>query len=88
MNPRRSATHGALHITIIYLVFSLLWIFLSDRILLSLTQNLELIALVSNLKGFFFVSISGLIIFMLVSRKISVKNDIIAALDREVEIRA
>lgn len=88
MNPRRTAVHGALHITIIYLVFSLLWIFLSDRILLAFTDDINLIALISNLKGFFFVSISALIIFMLVSRKIAEKNEIIAALDREVDVRA
>lgn len=88
MNPRRTAVHGALHITIIYLVISLLWIALSDRVLLSFTDDINLIALVSNLKGFFFVSLSALVIFLLVSRKIREKNEIIAALDREVEVRA
>lgn len=79
--------NSALRITLAYLVFSLLWIFFSDKILLSVTNELKIINLISNLKGFFFVTITSAIIYYLVNKKIGEKNNIISDLDKEVIIR-
>lgn len=88
MKKHARRSRGALYITLVYLCFSALWIFLSDSILLHLTMNIEVIALVSKIKGFIFVTLSALLIYLLTRRKIAEKNLIIIDLDREVELRA
>jgi len=53
-------------ITIIYLVFGLAWIILSDELLDFLIKDLETISKIQTYKGFFFILITALMLFILV----------------------
>lgn len=53
-------------ITILYLVFGLLWIFLSDELLDFLIRDLETLSDIQTYKGFMFIFITALMLFILV----------------------
>jgi len=53
-------------IAILYLVFGLTWIFLSDELLNFLIKNLETLSTIQTYKGFFFILITALMLFILV----------------------
>lgn len=57
-----------LKITLIYLVFGVIWILFSDRILLSLSLNNEIEHAIEVLKGWIFVIITSLLVFSLLSQ--------------------
>ena len=60
--------HGALRIGIIYILTSLLWIGLSDRILYLFhnTLNPQLYFFINSGKGFFFVIVTGILVYKLI----------------------
>ena len=78
---------SAFRITLIYVVFALLWILLSDRFISSLTNSVQILTVYSNIKGILFIIITGVLLFLLIQKRINEKNKIITRLDREVEIR-
>lgn len=53
-------------ITILYLIFGLLWIFLSDELLDFLIRDLDTLSDVQTYKGFMFIFITALMLFILV----------------------
>jgi diguanylate cyclase (GGDEF)-like protein len=65
-------TIPSLRITGIYFVFSALWIFLSDYILLVFLENIDSYRYLSTIKGMFFIAISSMIIYYLVKREVKV----------------
>lgn len=46
-----------------YFIFSFLWILLSDKVVLLFTQDIEAINFIQTMKGWFFITISSLIIY-------------------------
>lgn len=62
---------SALRVAFIYLIFSALWIFLSDTILLYFLDGIDEYRSFSTLKGFFFIIASSLIIYLLVQKEIN-----------------
>ncbi len=55
-------------ITLWYLGFGGLWIFLSDRVTAVLAGNIEVLTFLQTVKGWFFVLLSGVLIFHLTKR--------------------
>lgn len=53
-------------ITILYLVFGLAWILLSDELLDFLVKDLKTLSTIQTYKGFFFILITALMLFILV----------------------
>lgn len=62
-HSKRIVVTSALRVAFIYLIVGLLWIFFSDRLVYSLFDN---VALIQTYKGFFFVIISSILIFILI----------------------
>ncbi|MCF7926202.1 MAG: diguanylate cyclase [Candidatus Izimaplasma sp.] len=62
---------SAFRVSIIYLLFSASWIFLSDYILLVVIDDVYQYRYTSTIKGLFFIVISALIIYYLVKREVS-----------------
>ena len=62
------AKYGPFRVVIIYAVFSTLWILFSDMAVGMLFHNPELITLLSTLKGWLFVLVTSLLLYLLVSR--------------------
>jgi len=54
-----------IRVPLIYGLFSILWIFLSDRIVMSVAANIESVTLIAILKGTVFVLVSTLLIYVL-----------------------
>jgi len=54
-----------LKITLWYLGFGILWIFISDRVTGALARDTEVLTLFQTIKGWIYVLISGLLIFYL-----------------------
>ncbi|MBN2737988.1 MAG: sensor histidine kinase [Spirochaetales bacterium] len=79
--------NGALKITFIYVIFALLWIFLSDKLISSLTDSVRILTTYSNIKGILFIVITGILLYSLIKKRINEKNSIITDLDKEVRIR-
>lgn len=67
---------SAFKITFIYLLLGFIWIYFTDYLVVSLyIDSIEAQRFIQTTKGFFFVSISGLVIYILVDRfKIHLKN--------------
>lgn len=59
---------NALSITIIYLVFALLWILLSDQLLIWITDDPQLISRYQTFKGIFYVLLTGIFLYILISK--------------------
>ncbi|MCB0807004.1 MAG: PAS domain S-box protein [Bacteroidales bacterium] len=58
----------ALFVTAVYCLMGFLWIILSDKFFLNLTEDPQLITSYQTAKGWFFVGISGLFIYFLAMR--------------------
>ena len=69
-----------LKISGIYFLFSFLWILFSDKLLLKITDDATFITEIQTIKGLVFILASALIIFFLIHREISAKNEIIATI--------
>ncbi|MFA6288556.1 MAG: hypothetical protein WC661_14325 [Opitutaceae bacterium] len=57
-----------LRVTLVYALFGVLWIFLSDRLVVILGNNLEGVTLLQTVKGWVFVVLSSLLLFVLTRR--------------------
>ena len=56
----------ALKISLIYLVFGILWIIFSDNIFLSLAESPEEVILISSVKGVLFIIVTTILLFLLI----------------------
>jgi len=54
-----------LKITLIYFIFSLLWIYFSDSIINVLVKDLEKLQFLQTIKGWFFISLSSILLYLL-----------------------
>ncbi len=63
---RPSAGRTALLVAVLYLVVGLLWIALSDRALLLMVDDLELLGQLQTLKGWGYVVVTAILLFLLV----------------------
>ncbi len=79
--------NSALRITLIYVVFSSLWILLSDKAVLLISDKPDLMTFYSSVKGLFFVVTTGAFLFALIYREGKVRDGIIRELDKGVEVR-
>ncbi len=61
----------ALRITVLYLTTGILWILFSDRLLLELVTNKQLLSVVSMAKGWFYVVITAAMLYFLIKASIS-----------------
>jgi len=66
-------------VTLWYIGFGVLWIFFSDKVTAALAANIQILTFLQTLKGWFFVLVSGVLIFHLTKRAF---NDALAN-DRE-----
>lgn len=71
----------AFKIAAIYFFISFLWILFSDKFLLLLTDNIESLSLLQTYKGWFFISTSTVLIYILIKRELELKNKIIATIN-------
>lgn len=62
---------SAITVTFVYFIFSFLWIFLSDNILLIFAEDIDQFQHISTIKGIAFILISSIIIYLLVSKAVS-----------------
>lgn len=65
---RKKVSDGSLRIVAIYAVFSSLWILFSDAAVGLLFQDREIMTVVSTLKGWLFVAVTSLMLYVLVRR--------------------
>jgi signal transduction histidine kinase len=63
-------------ILIIYIIIGALWILFSDKLVFDFTEDISLISRMQNFKGWFFVLISGIILFILVKKEIDKRQKI------------
>jgi PAS domain S-box-containing protein len=61
---------AALKIAMIYAIFSILWILFSDQILYALVKDASLLTKLQMFKGWFFVSVTALLIYYLLKKEI------------------
>ena len=71
---------NAFKIALIYIFFGVIWILLSDEFVSSLTVDPDRLTTLQNYKGWFFVFISGLLIFTLISQELRKKISIESSL--------
>lgn len=63
--------NAALKITIIYIIVSILWIFISDNVLLFLNNNIKIIVGISSIKGYIFIFITSIMLYLFIERNLS-----------------
>ena len=78
----------ALKITLIYLVFSVLWILWSDRAVLAFAVDTDTQALLQTVKGWLFVAVTSVGLYVLLSRSYRRTGDDVEALKRHQEALA
>ena len=61
-------------ITLIYMIVGSLWVLLSDKLLSLLVQDKEMITFISLVKGWFYVSITGVLIYFLINKSLKQLN--------------
>ncbi|MFA5328047.1 MAG: HAMP domain-containing sensor histidine kinase [Prolixibacteraceae bacterium] len=77
----------ALKITLIYFIIGFLWILFSDRFILSIEGSGNAITILQTYKGWFFVSVTAIILFFLILNEIKKKNEIESDL-RKAKLKA
>ena len=73
-NKRINLAHGALRVALVYAAFAGLWILLSDRAMGLLWHDPEALVQASMLKGWFFVVVTTLLLYVLVRRLVGRLN--------------
>lgn len=66
----------ALKITLIYFLIGFLWILFSDQFILSITGSGNSVTVLQTYKGWFFVSITAILLFFLIRKEIAKKNQV------------
>lgn len=69
--PQSQAVKGPLRVVLIYALFSFLWILFSDQAVELLFKDRATMILVSMLKGWLFVAVTSLLLYVLVSRLVN-----------------
>lgn len=59
---------GVLRTVVIYVIFSALWVYSSDSVVATVTQDPQLIKRLSMIKGMLFIVISGILLYSLLMR--------------------
>ena len=67
---------SAFIITFIYFLISFMWILFSDKALLMITQNNEILTDIQTLKGWFFVTITSIFLYFLISKALTKEKDL------------
>lgn len=73
---------AAVRVAVLYVIFSSLWIFLSDFVLLLFLDDIEAYRNLSTLKGLFFIMVSGVLIYSLVRRELRLLEDASMSIDK------
>ncbi len=61
-------------ITLIYIVLGVLWILYSDRLMFYLTSDPQQMLVLSTYKGWFYVVVTGILLYFLIRKEISRRN--------------
>jgi len=72
-------------ITLLYIIFGALWILFSDRFVLYFTQDPHRIQELSTIKGWFFVLVTGILLYFLIFKEIRRRNKVILELQEAKE---
>lgn len=83
---RRGAAITALGITLIYLVLGLMWIGFSDRALLALVDDVELLSRLQTGKGWAYVVVTAGLLFVLIHRALAARDRAAAEAGRAARI--
>ncbi|MBW8330736.1 MAG: hypothetical protein K0M40_01850 [Prolixibacteraceae bacterium] len=75
----------AIKITLIYFITGFLWILFSDQFILKLAGTSNSITVIQTYKGWFYVSVTAFLLFLLVRNEINKKNKIAADLIKAKE---
>ena len=70
LSIRSVLSRGALRVALVYAVFAALWILLSDRAMGLVWRDPETLVQASMLKGWFFVAVTTLLLYVLVRQLI------------------
>lgn len=72
-------------ITIIYLVIGFLWILFSGNIVYSISADSEVLVNLEKFKGWFFVLVTGILLFILIRRESNKQNQLVRQLAQSEE---
>lgn len=78
---------SAIRITLVYLAVASLWILLSDRAVALFTEDVASLTLYSSIKGLFYVSVTGLMLFLMIRKEIAARNRVISDLNKTLEVK-
>jgi len=66
---RKPRAHSALRVVLLYALFGSLWILFSDRVLLVFAANPGKLVLVSTAKGWLFIAVTSVFLYIIVARE-------------------
>lgn len=72
-------------LVIMYFILGTAWILFSDRLVEKFTLNMDTLMLLDTLKGWFFVSVTSLLLFILVRREVNARSYLNEQLERTKE---
>lgn len=77
---KKSKIPSDIRITIIYVVLAASWILFSNKILLTISSDINEINRFELLKGFFFVIVTGILLYLLIHHELRRRNNILKEL--------
>lgn len=78
---------SAFRITLVYIAVASLWILLSDRAISLVTDDVAALTAYSSLKGLFYMSVTGLMLFLMIRKEIAARNRVISDLNKALEVK-
>lgn len=78
---------SAFRITLVYIAVASLWILLSDRAISLVTDDVDAFTVYSSLKGLFYVSVTGFMLFLMIRKEIAARNRVISDLNKALEVK-
>lgn len=75
----------ALRITLLYIIIAALWIFFSDSVLALWNLDTQTLVRISQYKGFLYVLVTGGLLYLLIKKEITQKNEVIQVLKTTIE---
>jgi len=80
INDKRMKNLIAVKITLIYFFISFVWILFSDQLILRIATSEEALTILQTYKGWFFVSVTAMLLYLLITKEIKKLNKIEADL--------
>lgn len=85
MNIKTKRFPSDIIIALVYAIIGTLWILFSDKLLLFYVKDIEQFNTISMYKGWFYVAVTGILLYILIHKELTKRNTILTELEKSKE---